>query len=424
MEDHNAAEVPAAGSSGSQKAAESSAKPRGTASRPATMPPPADPPGTLAEAVAWLEREAHRIIRASRRTMEDSTAAFPPQVGIGYNAFWLRDYEYALEGSISSFSDKELRDACRVFVRSIREDGAAVDCVAYEGKPIYRPGYGRMGREPVADGPPFTVAVAWRTWRKTRDARLLKEILDSLVKTMAYVPRSKDTGLVHIAKPGDRCAYGFTDTIPKAGDLLFCSLLMVQASRQLGDLLQADGRKDEAAQWRREADRIAASVRTVFWDEKVGLFRAATRNCSVPDIWGSALAVYLGVATTKRAAQIARYFKDHWEELVQDGQVRHLPGFMNWQGKKTATNGGKYQSGAFWATPVGWFVYTLDLADAGLADRTVIDMVKHFQKHGACEWINGSVCRRPGYLASASLPLDGIRAMLARRRKQGTPPRR
>ncbi|MCK5102134.1 MAG: exo-alpha-sialidase, partial [Cyclobacteriaceae bacterium] len=46
------------------------------------------------DAVSWLEKEAHRIIRASMRTMNDGTAAFPPQVGIGYEAFWLRDYAY------------------------------------------------------------------------------------------------------------------------------------------------------------------------------------------------------------------------------------------------------------------------------------------------------------------------------------------
>jgi hypothetical protein len=392
------------------------------AAPPPTMPPPADPPRTLAEAVAWLRGEAHRIIRASCRTMGDGTAAFPPQVGIGYNAFWLRDYEYALEGSTDSFSDKELIDACRLFVRGIREDGAAVDCVAYDGRPIYKPGYGRMGREPVADGPPFTVSVAWQTWRKTRDAAILKDVLDPLIKTMNYLPRNPDSGLVHIAKPGDRCPYGFTDTIPKAGDVLFCSLLAVQAGRQLGDLLEAGGRRDEAVRWRREADRIAAGVRAVFWDGKVGLFRAATLNCKVPDIWGSAFAVYLGVADEEQAAAVARYFKDHYAELVQDGQVRHLPGFTDWNGNRTAANGGAYQSGAFWATPVGWFVYALDLADPDLADRTVLDMVRHFQAHGACEWVNGAQCRRPGYLASAALPLEGIRAMLARRAKLAGPP--
>jgi predicted dehydrogenase len=47
---------------------------------------------SLSEAVTWLEKGAHRIIVASRRTMNDGTSAFPPQVGIGYEAFWLRDY--------------------------------------------------------------------------------------------------------------------------------------------------------------------------------------------------------------------------------------------------------------------------------------------------------------------------------------------
>ncbi|HUU16387.1 MAG TPA: hypothetical protein VMW72_04495 [Sedimentisphaerales bacterium] len=49
-------------------------------------------PATLAEVVTWLEGVSHRLIRASRRTMRDGTAAFPPQVGIGYEAFWLRDF--------------------------------------------------------------------------------------------------------------------------------------------------------------------------------------------------------------------------------------------------------------------------------------------------------------------------------------------
>jgi hypothetical protein len=65
---------------------------------------------------------------------------------------------------------------------------------------------------------------------------------------------------------------------------------------------------------------------------------------------------------------------------------------------------------------VGWFVFTLDQADSALADKTVIEMVRHFQEHGACEWINREgKCQLPGYTASAALPLDGIRAMMERR---------
>ena len=385
---------------------------------PSKMPPASVPVTDLAGAVKWLEGEAHRIIRASAVPMNDGTLAFPPQVGIGYDAFWLRDYEYALEGSIQSFSDKELTDACRVFVKAIRADGAAVDCVRFNGTPIYKPGYGSMGKEPVLDGPPFTVSVAWQTYRRTKDKALLQEVLEPLVKTMNYMPRNPTNRLAHIKFPGERCPYGFTDSISKSGDELFCSLLMVQAARELSDLLEAGGRAAEAQQWRREAERISGSVRDVFWDAQVGLFRSTTGACNVPDIWGSAFAVWLGVATKEQAQQIARYFKEHYDELVLHGQVRHMPGFLDWHGRKTTTNSGQYQSGGFWATPVGWFVYTLDLADPVLADKAVIEMVRHFQAHGACEWINREgTCQLPGYTASAALPLDGIRAVLARRAK-------
>ncbi len=383
---------------------------------PATLPPPSAPVGNLTDAVAWLAAEAHRVIRASAVPMRDGTLAFPPQVGIGYDAFWLRDYEYALEGSVASFSDAELTAACRVFLRSLRADGAAVDCVRHDGTPIYQPGYGTMGREPVLDGPPFTVGVAWQTFQRTRDQTLLREILYPLVRTMGAMPRNSAKGLAHIASPDERCAYGFTDSIPKSGDELFCSLLLVQAARHLGDLLESAGRAAEARQWRDDAIRTAASVREVFWDESMGLFLAATRTCRVPDIWGSAFAVWLGVTTPYQSQRIARYFKDHYDELVLNGQVRHTPGFLDWHGRRTEANSGEYQSGGFWATPVGWFVYALDLVDASLADRTVVDLVRFFQVHGACEWINREGKHQlPGYTASAALPLAGIRAMLHRR---------
>ena len=374
------------------------------------------PTAGVSGAVSWLEKEADRIVRASKREMKDGTAAFPPQVGIGYEAFWLRDYEYTLEGSVASYSDKELADACRLFVRSMNSDGAGVDCVKFDGTAIYKPGYGSMGENPVADGSQFTVGVAFHTFQKTKDAKLLSEILNALVKTMGAVPRNAETKLVRIdpARPWDRCPYGFTDSIHEQGDVLFCSLLYVQACRQLSDLLLAGQRGDESRKWREEAGRVAASIRKVFWDADAGLFRAATIKCREHDIWGSAFAVFLGVADASQSQAIARYFKTHYDQIVQHGQVRHLPGGVYWE---QGCGRDQYQNGGYWATPVGWFVYALDLADPGLADRTVVEMVSDFRKHGACEWIIDERRQLPNYLASAALPLDGIRAMLERRQK-------
>jgi len=373
-------------------------------------------PRSVEEAVGWLRGKARTMIRASRRPMKDSVAAFLPQAGGGYDAFWLRDYEYMVEGCIDAFTDKELTDACLVFVDAERRDGACVDCVRLDGTPIFKPGMGTMGENPVADGSQFTVGVAWHTYRRVQDRALLQRIIDRLVKAMQCVPRNPATGLVHIRPGGyDRCPYGFTDTVREQGDVLFCSLLQVEASRRLADLLAAVGRPADAERWRREADCLAASIRTAFWDKSLGLFRAATVQCKEPDIWGSAFAVYLGVASGEQSLAVARYFQRHYDQLVQCGQIRHLPGGMYWQ---AAGPKDEYQNGGFWATPTGWFVYTLDLADPALADRTVLEMVGDFRRRGIMEWVLGEKKGVPDYVASAALPITGIEKMRERRKTE------
>ena len=151
----------------------------------------------------------------------------------------------------------------------------------------------------------------------------------------------------------------------------------------------------------------------VFWDSQTGLFRAATIRCREHHIWGSAFAVYLGVADSRQSIAIAKYFRDNYSQIVQRGQIRHLPGGIYWEACSAARD--TYQNGAYWATPTGWFVYTLDLVDPKLADQTIIDLVNDFKTNGACEWVFGEKHRLPNYLASPSLPLAGIRATIKRR---------
>ena len=173
-------------------------------------------------------------------------------------------------------------------------------------------------------------------------------------------------------------------------------------------------REEDAGHWNEVAEDVSSSIRKTFWDGEAGLFRAATVCCKEHDIWGSAFAVYLGVAEKKESHAVAAYFKKHYAQIVRKGQIRHLPGGVYWEkGCKRDT----YQNGAYWATPVGWFVYTLDLVDGALADRTVIDLVDDFKSGGICEWIFGETRRLPNYLASAAHPLAGIRAMIEGRKR-------
>lgn len=362
-------------------------------------------------AADWLEAQARRTIRASARRLTDGTLAFPPQIGTGYEAFWLRDFDYMIETCADAFSEAELRSACRLFVDATGNDqAAAVDCIRFTGEPIYQPGYGRMGSLPVADGPPFTVNVVWNTWQQTGDLELVQESMDRLVAALAALPMNPATGLVHLSSvPGqDRCGYGFTDTVGKRGDALFCSLLLIEAGRRLAAMLRALGRQDEARKWAETANQAALAVNATLWDHATGLYLAASECCRQPDIWGSAFAVWLGVAEKEKAWRIATYFKENYAGLCRHGQIRHLPAKMYWE---RACPPDTYQNGAYWATPTGWFVHTLALVDAALARQTVVDLADFFIRNGICEWSIGETVKLPGYVASVTLPLQGIRTL-------------
>jgi len=373
---------------------------------------------SLAEAQAWLETKVPAMISACRRTMGDGTAAYPPQVGSGYEAFWLRDYAYILEGGAAHIPQAELLAAAQVFLHAQRADGACVDCVKFDGTPIYMPGYGSMGENPVADGSQFTVAVVYLTWKQTGAPSLLTtNVLDALVRAMDAVPRNPVTGLVFIdpAKAWDRCAYGFTDSIRKTGDCFFESLLDVEASTRLAELLTAAGRTQDALRYAQRASAVTERINTVFWDETLRLYRAATVRCKEGDVWGSAFAVWLGVAPSERADKIAAALKANHTGLTQKGQLRHTPPGVYWEMGCTRDT---YQNGAFWGTPVGWYAVALNRIDPALADQVIVDLVNDFAVRGVGEWVFGDRVALPqGYLSSATLPLAGIRRLASERGK-------
>lgn len=368
------------------------------------------------QAVSWLEVAAPVLVRASVREMRDGMTAFPPQAGAGYEAFWLRDYAYVLESCGSSLTPQELRRACSLFTGALDPSGAGVDCIKFDGTPVYQPGYGSMGKNPVADGSLFTIEMAWQTHLQLRDKKYLASIIPALLKAHEAVPRNPQTGLVHISAEGwDRCPYGFTDSVRKQGDELFCSLLLIEANRHLAAMMRELERADQAAIFEEGADKLVKQVQAAFWDEKIGLFLAATGQCHQPDLWGSAFAVYAGIASPEQSGSIARYFQQHYDQVVKKGQLRHLPKGIYWD---AACERDTYQNGGYWATPAGWLMGTLELVDPNLAERVLVELVQDFQERGVNEWIHGDAVHTRNYLASVTLPLAGAKRLLARRETQ------
>jgi pimeloyl-ACP methyl ester carboxylesterase len=82
-----------------------SAPPAGPATAPASRPASSGAavtlPQPLDEAVTWLHVKSLEMIRNSRRRMIDGTVAFSPQVGAGYEAFWLRDYACIIRADVN-----------------------------------------------------------------------------------------------------------------------------------------------------------------------------------------------------------------------------------------------------------------------------------------------------------------------------------
>ena len=373
--------------------------------------------GTLVEDVAKLGERARKDVQDARVQMNDGTAAYPPQVGLGYGCFWLRDYAYALEGAADVIPRQELLAAAELFVSKLDGNGSGVDCIAYDGHPLYRPGGDTMGDNPVADGGPFTVAVAYLTWKQTGDASLLrKDYLDRLLLTLHAVPHNRLTGLVHIspAIAYDRAPYGFTDCVRKTGDVLFCSLLDYEACGRIAEMLREAGRVDEANAEVCRSIRIKSAINRTLWDARKGLYVAATHKCRQGDIWGSAFAVSLGVADTERAKRIAAVFKANYNGLVYYGQIRHLlPGEFWEEVAGVGAEPGRYQNGGFWGVPTGWFVRTLEYVDAELAVQTVHDFVVYGSERGYPEFIipgeNEPIARLPRYLATSCVPYSVLR---------------
>ena len=110
-----------------------------------------------------------------------------------------------------------------------------------------------------------------------------------------------------------------------------------------------------------------------------------------------------GLVTDDRAARIVSWFGAHWSEVVQDGQIRHLPlvgrgvvggapageywpDTTTWQ-HQTFANGGYWAMASSFVLPV---IATNDTVVAQSLVRDAIDLVRH--EGVLSEWSNNKFC--------------------------------
>ena len=164
------------------------------------------------------------------------------------------------------------------------------------------------------------------------------------------------------------------------------------------------------------ADSIARAVDDLF-DVTSGLFLASSGLENVPDVFGSAYLVTLGLSSPTRRLAVSTFLSSQWHIatsradskedkfgnttcIFQEGQVRHLPYPLAWKkcwhhphfvglDRTYCPALGTYQNGAFWATPLNWVLPAL-VANHFTAEAVAIAAaaISSFQTGGIMEAIN------------------------------------
>ncbi len=346
----------------------------------------------------WLHKATMEHLAGCRLPAKDGTFLYTPD-GVGnYRALWTRDFEYMVHNAGSLFKRDDIRAGVLYLLRGQRADGCMPDRVTAAGTPVYSPG---PENKPIADHAldngafMALLAVDYLTLSRDEDFFHLHE--PALRRGLDFVNRA-DNGLVYNDPARPQCTYGFTDCVGKTGHQLFDSLLYGEACVRMADACR-QCRCGEPEIYEQRAALIRKNIE-LLWDDRAGMFLAADRDCRQIDIWGSALAVYLDVASPQQADRICAFLDRHAGDVFQRGQVRHLPGKETWSRLLHPVAPNTYQNGAFWATPLAWLLPALCTHKPDLAARLLRDAIRDFRANGANECINKDYRGVPQYVVS------------------------
>jgi dienelactone hydrolase len=356
---------------------------------------------------AYLQATARELLMGSQVTAHDGTVLYTPDGKGNYRALWTRDFAYMVEYAGDLIPLDHIEAALHYLIRGIRADGAAPDRVRPDGVAVHTagPDTAPIGR-PNIDNAQFLAILTDECLRRlppARAASLFEEWSGPLDRALDYIPRS-GAGLVYNDPADPHSPYGFTDTVGKTGELFFESLLYWTASQRMAAWHRRHGIPDRAEEYARGADRIVTALGRL-WDDKQGVFLAATEDCRQIDIWGNAYVIYLGLPLGDKRPRILDFLTSQSNRFVWRGQVRHLPADEHWERLLTPIEPERYQNGAYWAAASGWMMVALAQEDPELARRMWRELLADFQTHGVCECINHDYRQLPSYVVSATNPL-------------------
>ena len=407
------------------------------------------------EDLAFLEEITRDVVEASRVREGKMVGEHGPNITGGtlirpggrdcYPAFWIRDYAMSLDcGFISTVEQRHMllltakhQPDKEITLRSgsTIPPGSIPDHITFGDRPIFFPGTledfegqggEKWGHIPSLDDAFFFVKMAKIYVDSSGDTKILEEVLNGktllnrLEDAISMPPFDSATQLVTATDETRGIAFGFTDTTIHTGKLLVCSLLKYRAALQLADLCKQSEQEEKAGMYRDMADTLRSHIGSTFADDS-GLLKASTGRSSQPDVWGSALAVYLDALETSRAEQVCRTLAECLEKgtIAWKGNIRHVPTDMDYSSETSweASLAPKdtYQNGAYWNTPTGWVCQAVSRVNPALARKLAADFVSELKEgdfrkgedYGSpweCFHPNGHR-QNPVYMTSVAVPL-------------------
>jgi hypothetical protein len=369
-----------------------------------------------------------------------------------YPAFWIRDYALALEAGF--FSLDEQKHALMLTAENQRDEtwnlpsgsvvppGSIADHINFGGKPIYFPGtiadYEGQGGErfgflPSLDDGYFLIFMTTRYIHETQAPSILTEavrgkpLLQRLEEGYAMPPSDPGTGLVHVTKENRGVSFGYVDIVTHTGSLLVCSVLKWRAAIELSDLFKTAGNEEKATHYRQDAERLKKAINATFPHES-GFLLASTGMSAQPDVWGTAMAVYLGVLTPAHEQAACEALAKAYREgiLAWRGNIRHVPATHDFSEtsiwEKVIGPKNQYMNGAYWGTPTGWVAYAIAHVDPERASQLAREYIAELREgdfRKGPEFSSPWECMHPDedyhqngvYMTTVACPLAAFRRM-------------
>lgn len=343
----------------------------------------------------------------------------------GYPAFWIRDCAMMMQSglvppavmrqAIETTARYGQNGPCDLHLKNglVVPAWTVADHINHNGRPVFYPGTGSDGDDqgngscgfyPPLDDNGFFITMVGSYLAVTGDSAILDEsfggvpLIDRLVHAWNAMTVDAETGLCVTGDPYYAVDFGFHDTIRKSGLLLPASLIRRMAAETLARLFTARGDTENAGYYASAVRGLDDAIIKTFYDAETGWFYSATGIGHQHDVWGTAVAAYLGLLSGDALRKTAKALYDGYRAgtTVCKGSVRQIPtneDFSDttmWECAHTKTD--YYQNGCFWPTPAGFYAAVLAEYDPAAAEELLLAFIQHTEKHWAedapWEWMD------------------------------------